>query len=836
MCLVHGLRCCVVERRDQQVQEIGMLKGKKRIVERFVLLGASVIGVASMGTMADQQAINGREGFRPVAVDRDAGLPDSGALAAQEFMAREIFDRAAPRVEHPPIDEIPWMPMPEINQAPGIAPIDKDNRAVFHDSLTGETRVTDMQMPSGMIGAQSMEGDYLGVMPFEGDFVETNSFGGMTAASGLSTAPRSYNVKLVMRFTDTGGVQRWFVCSGSMQDPGVVLTAGHCVYARTPNGLTINSFADIVYVYPAWDGISNNGQFGAPDGDEVIENFGYAYGTSFLAGSGWVNSGDWDRDCGLIRLTRGGSRNIGMLTGWYAWAWGGSCASIQSRSYYNFSYPAENCPTAGLHTGRTMYFWSGTVDDCPDNQMELDTGGNCLDTVWGGMSGSAMYYIDGDNRFAHSVCSTSNRNDIGRYCKLWEGFVNDMQDFENTTRSASEDWEPLMMRARGSTTVQAGTAMDDSFDVKMINATNANPVTQDYELKVYLSSNNNISTSDTLLATWVWGARDFGAMNNVNFVVPAPVIPIDTPPGTYWIGVIADSGLPGTDTNDDTDTWDAQQITVTVGLPGQASIVSPANGATGVDIDADIDWGSAARATLYDVYFGTDPTPDAGELVSTTNGTIRFLSTLDYNTTYYWRIDPKNSAGTTTGAVWSFTTGLEPLPDLNATMSNYDAAPNYYPGQTIFLTHRTFNDGTANASAVHLDFYASTNNFISVADNLIDTRDYGALAPGSSVFVNSIINLPSSLSPGTYYLGYIASEPDGVETNTGNNWIAGDLPITVLECVPDLNVDGSLNFLDVSAFLAAFGNQDPSADFNNDGNYNFLDVSAFLAAFGEGCP
>jgi hypothetical protein len=55
-------------------------------------------------------------------------------------------------------------------------------------------------------------------------------------------------------------------------------------------------------------------------------------------------------------------------------------------------------------------------------------------------------------------------------------------------------------------------------------------------------------------------------------------------------------------------------------------------------------------------------------------------------------------------------------------------------------------------------------------------------------------------------------------------------------CPADLTGDGQLNFLDVSEFLTAFGNQDPAADFVADGMYNFLDVSAFLAAYGNGCP
>ena len=52
----------------------------------------------------------------------------------------------------------------------------------------------------------------------------------------------------------------------------------------------------------------------------------------------------------------------------------------------------------------------------------------------------------------------------------------------------------------------------------------------------------------------------------------------------------------------------------------------------------------------------------------------------------------------------------------------------------------------------------------------------------------------------------------------------------------DMNVDGELNFFDVSAFLGAFATMDPIADFTNDALFNFFDVSAFLAAFAAGCP
>ncbi len=53
---------------------------------------------------------------------------------------------------------------------------------------------------------------------------------------------------------------------------------------------------------------------------------------------------------------------------------------------------------------------------------------------------------------------------------------------------------------------------------------------------------------------------------------------------------------------------------------------------------------------------------------------------------------------------------------------------------------------------------------------------------------------------------------------------------------PDYVDDDQLDFFDVSAFLAAFTNNDASADVNGDGSFDFFDVSGFLAAFSAGCP
>jgi hypothetical protein len=90
----------------------------------------------------------------------------------------------------------------------------------------------------------------------------------------------------------------------------------------------------------------------------------------------------------------------------------------------------------------------------------------------------------------------------------------------------------------------------------------------------------------------------------------------------------------------------------------QASNPNPADGATGVSRMADLSWTPGYDATSHDVYFGTtSPGMFQGNQTATTFDPC----TMDYSTTYYWRIVELGNWGKTVGTVWSFTTG-EMLP------------------------------------------------------------------------------------------------------------------------------------------------------------------------------
>ena len=103
--------------------------------------------------------------------------------------------------------------------------------------------------------------------------------------------------------------------------------------------------------------------------------------------------------------------------------------------------------------------------------------------------------------------------------------------------------------------------------------------------------------------------------------------------------------------------------------PAQATNPQPAHNATDVNRTADLTWSAAARATSYFVYFGTVTLPGTDELQGEQSGT-RFEPemSLEYGTTYCWRVDSTNDGGTTAGAVWCFDTEERPVPKVTNPM------------------------------------------------------------------------------------------------------------------------------------------------------------------------
>jgi hypothetical protein len=464
----------------------------------------------------------------------------------------------------PALDQIPPMPMPRSDPRASF-PDDSYTGLTVFDAQSGRTVNLPARMRSGAAGgtAPGYRGEYAPPVPgSEADLAVDPTFGTMTIIDE-NAWPFNMACKVAMRFRGQDGLDYWFVCSGSLIDAKTVVLAAHCVYThdiRDRNGnLIANVFdwAQEVFVFPGWDG---NGAI-LPASNSTYNNYGWARSTTYIAGTDYINARNFDRDVAMVTL---GDRSPGFVTGWFGGAWGFGCDTVRARAYNNPSYPSENCGGA-LHNGRDMYFWSGQFDGCPGNQLQINTSGGCFNAGWGGMSGSPAYYIENGGRFVHAVSSNSNRSTSARYAKIWEQFFNDtFGGFIPNTHGNTFDLEALDTNF-GPSTVQAG-GTTSFANVLVANPTQADPGSRGYTVHVYLSSNDNITTSDTLISSqgFSW---DFGPVGSVRFNMNNVTIPASTPPGTYWLGAIIDYGTDGNISNNDASFWDATQVIVAPAAP-----------------------------------------------------------------------------------------------------------------------------------------------------------------------------------------------------------------------------------------------------------------------------
>ncbi|HUU69201.1 MAG TPA: trypsin-like serine protease, partial [Planctomycetota bacterium] len=353
-------------------------------------------------------------------------------------------------------------------------------------------------MPGGIGGAVRLKSSP------SGEPLAPLSFTELAKVNDTETHPYSAAVKLRMRFG-----QYWYVASGAMIDPMNVLTAGHCVFDYDGT----DAFADEMIVTPAY--VSSVGPFGT------------ANGVRMRSWTGWTTKGQFDHDLGLIEL----DRPVGALCGWHGYGYSDSSSFFTGNTFFCPGYPAES-----PYDGQFMFNWSGSFDatDYFANKWR----GNEVTIyrrAYDGQSGSGAATVTGITRTVYCVLSNGNSY-LTNFPRITSDKFTDIRDgWIAADTPSAPDLVPLNVNA-----VPATVAAGSQLTTLNCLVHNYSSATWDgsVTLEVYLSTDDTITTSDTLIHTHS-AELNLTPLSSarVQFTVP-PAIPFSSSGGTRWVGVI----------------------------------------------------------------------------------------------------------------------------------------------------------------------------------------------------------------------------------------------------------------------------------------------------------
>jgi hypothetical protein len=266
----------------------------------------------------------------------------------------------------------------------------------------------------------------------------------------------------------------------------------------------------------------------------------------------------------------------------------------------------------------------------------------------------------------------------------------------------------------------------------------------------------------------------------------------------------------------------------------KAAVPDPVNGEINVNPDIELSWLAGDGAVSHDVYFGTDyndvndaTNPDVLPGRGNQTATTFNPGILDYNTTYYWRIDEIDAGdSTTTGDIWSFTVrcpGYQSAYDTVHVPGDSTAVfgswwdPAGVDNEMTLVADYTWRWIRRISSPTSVEYKFAMNGSWGINRGLGSTSGPG-LPQNNWSLVNYGANIHANLPAATCVWVYYE------DTETSKLYV---MPA-------DLDIDGDVDFADYAALASRWMDDacaEPSwcddADLDKDGSVDWYDIAKF---------
>jgi len=374
---------------------------------------------------------------------------------------------------------------------------------------------------------------------------------------------------------------------------------------------------------------------------------------------------------------------------------------------------------------------------------------------------------------------------------------NTLADGTVTVTPAAPDYVISDVSRRGSGEVPAGGSIEVRLELR--NASWYGDAHDTSTAAVFLSADTTITTSDIRIGDFAVPALSH--LHDHYIPYSDVIIPGGTPPGSYYLGAIADVNDDVEESREDNNTGvggsvavvsppdyvvtalsrcdsgeveagQSIQVTVTTRNEGPGDAPSIGTSVTGIFLSED------DIITTSDIFLGRLGVSPllAGAAETHECVTIATPQYLSAGTYYLGAICDGNGqlveADETNNTLADGTVTVTPqLPDFVITdLARCDSGQRE-PGQHIQVTLTIANQGTAHAEPCDISVYLSADDIIDASDTVIHETGIYDLFPGLSyTFPCSNMQIPGGTPAGTYYIGAIADVNDEwEESNEDNN-------------------------------------------------------------------